>query len=47
VQINCETDFVARNEQFQDLVSEVASAAVADDAWEEQGTISLPYGSGF
>lgn len=28
-QVNCETDFVARNEKFQKLVGDVASAVMA------------------
>lgn len=29
VQVNCETDFVARNEKFQQLVKDVASSIMA------------------
>ncbi|GHC62113.1 translation elongation factor Ts [Limoniibacter endophyticus] len=31
VEVNCETDFAARNEQFQALVKEIAGAALATD----------------
>ncbi|MDA7946614.1 MAG: translation elongation factor Ts [Hyphomicrobiaceae bacterium] len=42
VEVNSETDFVARNEQFQEMVSTIAELALrADDADELQ---SVPYG---
>src|ERR1700683_2543696 len=30
VELNCETDFVAKNEQFQELAAKIAQAAVAN-----------------
>ncbi len=35
VELNSETDFVARNEQFQQMVSEITSAAIATDGSNE------------
>ena len=35
VEVNSETDFVARNEKFQDLVSNIASVALDDDAGDK------------
>jgi elongation factor Ts len=31
VELNCETDFVAKNEQFQDLAAKIAKAALASE----------------
>ncbi|MCL4155273.1 UNVERIFIED_CONTAM: hypothetical protein GTU68_007719 [Idotea baltica] len=36
VEVNCETDFVARNENFQAFVDEVASTVAASDAQGDQ-----------
>jgi len=44
VEINSETDFVARNEQFQDMVSTIATLALKADDTEKLS--SMPYGSG-
>ena len=38
IELNSETDFVARNEQFQDLVRKVASSALATDGSLESGS---------
>ena len=37
IQVNCETDFVARNEKFQELVKDVAFAAMAHHRTKTQG----------
>lgn len=37
VEVNCETDFVARNEKFQQLVTDVAFAAMAHHHSKNQG----------
>ncbi len=44
VEINSETDFVARNEQFQDMVSTIATLALKADDTEKLS--AMPYGSG-
>jgi elongation factor Ts len=45
VEVNAETDFVARNEQFQDFVRRVADVALADDGDVERvRTASYPGG---
>lgn len=43
VEINSETDFVARNEQFQEMVSTIAKAALEADSTEALS--DLPYAS--
>jgi len=42
VEVNSETDFVARNEQFQDLVRNVAKVALANDGDHEK-TLNATY----
>ena len=42
VEVNSETDFVARNEQFQDLVRNVAKVAIANDGDHEK-TLNATY----
>jgi len=42
VEVNSETDFVARNEQFQKMVSEIASAALAAEG-DFDKLIAAPY----
>jgi elongation factor Ts len=44
VEINSETDFVARNEQFQEMVSTIATLALKADDTEKLA--NMPYGSG-
>jgi elongation factor Ts len=44
VEVNCETDFVARNENFQAFVDEVASAVAASDAQDLEAALALPKG---
>lgn len=43
VEVNSETDFVARNDQFQDMVSTIAQIAL--DAEDIDALSGLPYGS--
>ena len=44
VEINSETDFVALNEQFQDMVSTIATLALKAEDTEK--LLAMPYGSG-
>ncbi|MDA7888466.1 translation elongation factor Ts [Akkermansiaceae bacterium] len=44
VEVNCETDFVARNENFQAFVDEVASTVAASDAQDLETALALPKG---
>ncbi len=44
VEVNSETDFVARNEQFQEMVSSIATLALKADSTEALS--SMPYGDG-
>ena len=44
VEINSETDFVARNEKFQDFVTKVSDLALAND--ELEALKSADYGNG-
>jgi elongation factor Ts len=44
VEVNCETDFVARNENFQAFVDEVASTVAASDAQDLEAALALPKG---
>ena len=44
VEVNCETDFVARNENFQAFVDEVASTVAASDAQDLDAALALPKG---
>lgn len=43
VEVNSETDFVARNDQFQDMVSTIANVAL--EATDVEALADLPYGS--
>lgn len=43
VEVNSETDFVARNDQFQDMVSTIAKVALKTDNAEQLS--AMPYGS--
>jgi len=45
-QVNCETDFVAKNESFQSFVSEITGSILASDAADVETAIALPYGEG-
>ena len=40
VELNCETDFVAKNEQFQELASKIAQAAVANKVADRLALLS-------
>lgn len=42
VEINCETDFVAKNDNFQNFVNEVASTVLASDAADLAAALALP-----
>lgn len=44
VEINCETDFVAKNENFQAFVSEVAATVLASDVTDLEAAKALPKG---
>ena len=44
VEVNCETDFVARNENFQAFVDEVASTVADSDAQDLEAALALPKG---
>ena len=44
VEINSETDFVARNDQFQDMVSTIAKLSL--DAEDTDALSAMPYGKG-
>jgi elongation factor Ts len=44
VEINCETDFVAKNENFQAFVGEVAATVLAGDVSELEAAKALPKG---
>jgi elongation factor Ts len=40
VEVNCETDFVAKNEQFQDLAAKIAQAALASKVTDRLGLLA-------
>ena len=44
IEVNCETDFVARNENFQAFVDEVASTVAASGAQDLEAALALPKG---
>ena len=44
VEINCETDFVAKNENFQAFVGEVAATVLASDVTDLESAKALPKG---
>ncbi len=46
VEVNSETDFVAKNEQFQDFVRKVTQVALAQEADEVESLRSAPYPEG-
>jgi elongation factor Ts len=43
VEVNCETDFVARNEVFQDFAQSVASIVIAEKPADRDALLSLPF----
>ena len=46
VEMNCETDFVAKNENFQAFVADVAQTILASDAADLDAALALPKGDG-
>lgn len=46
VAIGCETDFVAKNSDFQDFVSSIADAAIKNFAADKEGFLAAPFGEG-
>ena len=42
IEVNCETDFVAKNENFQNFVNEVAKTVLASDANDLEAALALP-----
>ena len=46
VEVNCETDFVARNEHFQNFAAEVAHSARAGTAADLEALMASKFGSG-
>lgn len=43
-EVNCETDFVSRNESFQAFVSEIADKLAASDAADHAAALAVPHG---
>src|SRR5215469_5690549 len=46
VEVNCETDFVAKNEQFQELAARIAKAALASKVSDRLALLAAPAGDG-
>lgn len=46
VEVNCETDFVAKNVQFQELAAKIAKAALASKVTDRLALLSAPAGGG-
>jgi elongation factor Ts len=46
VELNCETDFVARSDEFQAFARELAKAALAHSPATVEALVQLPHGSG-
>ena len=44
LEINCETDFVSRNENFQAFVAEIADKLAASDTKDHAAALALPHG---
>ncbi len=44
LEINCETDFVSRNDNFQAFVTEIADKVAASDAQDHAAALALPHG---
>ncbi len=44
LEINCETDFVSKNESFQAFVGEIANALAASDAADHAAALALSHG---
>lgn len=45
-EVNCETDFVSKNENFQSFVSEIADTLAASDAANLEAAQAVPFGEG-
>ncbi|MGB1873833.1 MAG: translation elongation factor Ts [Akkermansiaceae bacterium] len=45
-EVNCETDFVAKNEGFGAFVSDITKTIAESDAIDAEAAVSLPYGDG-
>jgi elongation factor Ts len=46
VELNCETDFVAKNEQFQDLAAKIAKAALSSGVTDRLALLAIEAGPG-
>ena len=46
VEVNCETDFVAKNDNFQSFVGEIADTILTSGATELEAALSSPKGDG-
>src|ERR1700691_4895440 len=46
VELNCETDFVAKNEQFQDLATKIAEAALASKVTDRLALLTVEVAPG-
>jgi len=46
VELNCETDFVAKNEQFQELAAKIAQAALANEVADRLALLTTGTGDG-
>jgi len=44
VQVNCETDFVAKNDNFQDFVSSITDTIFNSDVTDAEAATALPHG---
>ena len=44
--LNCETDFVSRNDNFKTLVQELGTAIIAADAADIDAALAAPFGGG-
>lgn len=44
LEVNCETDFVSRNENFQAFVAEIAGKLAGSDAHDQPAALALPHG---
>lgn len=46
IEVNCETDFVAKNDGFQELAAKIAKAALASQVSDRLALLSAPAGGG-
>jgi elongation factor Ts len=44
LEVNCETDFVSRNENFQAFVATIAEKLASSDAHDQPAALALPHG---